>query len=76
MECQKTAKPSFSTAKKKADFVSLYISNGLHDLKEKTALKEDKEDKEEEAYINDIKLEDEEIQMEKDVKNGLYGETV
>jgi hypothetical protein len=34
------------------------------------------EDKEEEAYINDIKLEDKEIQMEKDVKNGLYGETV
>ena len=32
----------YSTAKKKADFVSLYISNGLHDLKEKTALKEDK----------------------------------
>jgi hypothetical protein len=42
----------YSTAKKKADFVSLYISNGLHDLKEKTASKEekeDKEDKEEEA---------------------------
>jgi hypothetical protein len=39
----------YSTAKKKADFVSLYISNGLHDLKEKTASKEEKEDKEEEA---------------------------
>jgi hypothetical protein len=37
----------YSTAKKKADFVSLYISNGLHDLKEKTALKEEKEEKEE-----------------------------
>ena len=36
----------YSTAKKKADFVSLYISNGLHDLKEKTALKEEKEEDE------------------------------
>jgi hypothetical protein len=36
----------YSTAKKKADFVSLYISNGLHDLKEKTALKEEKEEEE------------------------------
>ena len=26
--------------------------------------------------IKDIKLEDEEIQMDKDIKNGLYGETV
>ena len=45
----------YSTAKKKADFVSLYISNGLHDLKEKTALKEEK--------VEDVELEEEESSL-------------